>query len=153
MRPLKLKMDKQPRSGDAPLQLAARRSPSPSIRETASPRLLINLVISGLPGTRQEYRFRSRICADGNCHPPFGREYAAPSLSAKNVTGNSENLTKFMRRLIQVPHSEITWPERGRNLLNRCRALKDTNERDSTLCEFSVKGFFARGKPESPILL
>lgn len=30
-----------------------------------------------------------------------------PTDSAKNVTGNSENFVGFMRRLIQVPHSEI----------------------------------------------
>jgi hypothetical protein len=30
-----------------------------------------------------------------------------PNDSAKNVTGNSENFTSFMRRLMQVPHSEI----------------------------------------------
>lgn len=30
-----------------------------------------------------------------------------PSDSAKNVRGNSDNFTDFMRRLVQVPHSEI----------------------------------------------
>lgn len=30
-----------------------------------------------------------------------------PSQTAKNVSGNSENFTSFMRRLVQVPHSEI----------------------------------------------
>jgi hypothetical protein len=30
-----------------------------------------------------------------------------PKQSAKNVSGNSDNFTSFMRRLIQVPHSEI----------------------------------------------
>lgn len=30
-----------------------------------------------------------------------------PTDSAKNVTGNSENFIGFMRRLMQVPHSEI----------------------------------------------
>jgi len=30
-----------------------------------------------------------------------------PSPSAKNVTGDSENFTNFMRRLVSVPHSEI----------------------------------------------
>lgn len=30
-----------------------------------------------------------------------------PKPSAKNVTGNSENFTNFMRQLVQVPHSEI----------------------------------------------
>jgi hypothetical protein len=30
-----------------------------------------------------------------------------PSASAKNVTGNSENFTSFMRRLMSVPHAEI----------------------------------------------
>jgi hypothetical protein len=30
-----------------------------------------------------------------------------PTDSAKNVTGNSENFTNFMRQLLQVPHSEI----------------------------------------------
>lgn len=30
-----------------------------------------------------------------------------PTDPAKNVTGNSENFTSFMRRLMAVPHSEI----------------------------------------------
>jgi len=30
-----------------------------------------------------------------------------PTDPAKNVTGNSENFTSFMRQLVQVPHSEI----------------------------------------------
>jgi hypothetical protein len=30
-----------------------------------------------------------------------------PSQSAKNVSGDSENFTNLMRRLMQVPHSEI----------------------------------------------
>jgi hypothetical protein len=30
-----------------------------------------------------------------------------PHDSARNVTGNSENFTSFMRRLVAVPHSEI----------------------------------------------
>jgi hypothetical protein len=30
-----------------------------------------------------------------------------PNDSAKNVRGNSENFTSFMRQLVQVPHSEI----------------------------------------------
>ena len=30
-----------------------------------------------------------------------------PTPSAKNVTGNSENFTSFMRRLMKIPHSEI----------------------------------------------
>lgn len=30
-----------------------------------------------------------------------------PSPSVKNVSGNSENFTNFLRRLVQVPHSEI----------------------------------------------
>jgi hypothetical protein len=30
-----------------------------------------------------------------------------PTDPAKNVTGNSENFTSFMRRLIAVPHAEI----------------------------------------------
>ena len=30
-----------------------------------------------------------------------------PTDSAKNVTGNSENFTNFMQRLMRVPHSEI----------------------------------------------
>ena len=30
-----------------------------------------------------------------------------PNDSAKNVRGNSENFTSFMRQLAQVPHSEI----------------------------------------------
>ena len=30
-----------------------------------------------------------------------------PSDSAKNVSGNSENFTTFMRKLVSVPHSEI----------------------------------------------
>lgn len=30
-----------------------------------------------------------------------------PNASAKIVSGNSENFTSFMQRLIQVPHSEI----------------------------------------------
>ena len=30
-----------------------------------------------------------------------------PNDSAKNVRGNSDNFTSFMRQLIAVPHSEI----------------------------------------------
>jgi hypothetical protein len=30
-----------------------------------------------------------------------------PNTSAKIVSGNSENFTNFMQRLIQVPHAEI----------------------------------------------
>lgn len=30
-----------------------------------------------------------------------------PTSSAKNVTGDSATFTNFMRRLVQVPHSEI----------------------------------------------
>jgi hypothetical protein len=30
-----------------------------------------------------------------------------PNDSAKNVRGNSENFTNFMRRLVSVPHAEI----------------------------------------------
>jgi hypothetical protein len=30
-----------------------------------------------------------------------------PNDSAKNVTGNSDNFTSFMRRLVSVPHAEI----------------------------------------------
>jgi hypothetical protein len=30
-----------------------------------------------------------------------------PTDPAKNVAGNSENFTNFMRRLVAVPHSEI----------------------------------------------
>jgi hypothetical protein len=30
-----------------------------------------------------------------------------PNDSAKNVHGNSDNFTSFMRRLIRVPHTEI----------------------------------------------
>jgi hypothetical protein len=30
-----------------------------------------------------------------------------PNASAKNVSGNSDNFTNFMRRLVAVPHSEI----------------------------------------------
>ncbi len=30
-----------------------------------------------------------------------------PTDPAKNVTGNSENFTNFMQRLMRVPHSEI----------------------------------------------
>jgi hypothetical protein len=30
-----------------------------------------------------------------------------PHASAKNVTGDSATFTSFMRRLVQVPHSEI----------------------------------------------
>jgi hypothetical protein len=30
-----------------------------------------------------------------------------PTVSAKNVTGDSETFIKFMRKLVQVPHSEI----------------------------------------------
>jgi hypothetical protein len=30
-----------------------------------------------------------------------------PNDSAKNVRGNSDNFTNFMRKLISVPHSEI----------------------------------------------
>lgn len=30
-----------------------------------------------------------------------------PTVSAKNVTGDSDTFQSFMRRLLQVPHSEI----------------------------------------------
>jgi hypothetical protein len=30
-----------------------------------------------------------------------------PTTSAKNVTGDSDTFVNFMRRLVQVPHSEI----------------------------------------------
>lgn len=48
-----------------------------------------------------------------------------PSDSAKNVTGNSENFTSFMRRLVQVPHSEI------KEKLDAEKAAKRTSKRSA----------------------